>query len=249
MNLVNCLKTFHLIILSHLLPPTPVGTLTWSTVENLSSDHPIPNSSLYVNLVNCLKTSYLIVLFHPLLSPECTLTWLIVIPLIDLIILFHSLHPFPGCMWTLSTVIPGVISSHSRHLSQEVREHWDGRLFEYLSSDQVSLPLHSSPESMSTWSIVRKSPIWSSLCDPPLLTYLQLVREPGQLFGYMSPNHPIPSTSSTSRKYVNLVNCLKTSHMIILSHHIHSSPESMWICSTVWIPLIWLSPPILIALL
>ena len=86
----------------------------------------------------------------------------------------------------------------------------------------------------------------------PLLYYLilfirhQEVRKLGQLFSDLSSDHPMPSSSSVSRRYyincfkisfyhpipsalsvssscVNLVNCLKISHLIIPSHPVYPS--------------------------
>ena len=47
---------------------------------------------------------------------------------------------------------------------------------------------------------------------------VQEVRKLGQLFDDLSSDDPIPSSSSVFSMYVNLVNCLKTSHLIIPSH-------------------------------
>ena len=120
------------------------------------SDHHIPSSSSvsssYVNLVNCLNTSHLI------------------------------------------------STSHSIHL-QDVREF--GQLFK--ASHLIIL----------------------FIC-------LQGVRELGQLFEYFSSEHPVPSSSSVSSVYVNLVNCLKTSRLIISPFHsFHLSPACTWIWSIV----------------
>ena len=120
----------------------------------------------------------------------------------------------------------------------------------------------------------------------PLLYYLilfirhQEVRKLGQLFSDLSSDHPMPSSSSVSRRYyincfkisfyhpipsalsvssscVNLVNCLKISHLIIPSHPVYPSSACTWTWSIVWmslirwtlwivwIPLIWLSYPII----
>jgi hypothetical protein len=150
--MVNCLKTCHLIILSHPLHPSPECTwplsfvwisLIWSSYPiffirlqhvrefgvfflKTSSDHSIPFSSsvsrMYVTSVNCLNTSHLIIPSHP---PR----------------------PSPGCTWTSSIVWkPLIWSSHPIlfiHL-QAVREL--GHLFEILSSN------HSIPSSpVCTW--------------------------------------------------------------------------------------------------
>ena len=57
----------------------------------------------------------------------------------------------------------------------------------------------------------------------------------------------IPSHSSpVSSGYVNLINCLKTSHLIVSSHSFHPSPESTWTQSIVWRTLNWSSHPILL---
>ena len=106
-----------------------------------------------------------------------------------------------------------------------------------------SHPLHLSPDCMWTWSIVWISLIWSS--RPILFICLQFVRELGQSFEYLSSDHPIPSSSSVSSLYVNLVNCLNISHLIIPSHPLNLSPVCTWTWSIVWISLIWSSYPIL----
>ena len=80
-----------------------------------------------------------------------------------------------------------------------------------------SHPLHPSPACTWTWSIVLRSLIWSS----------------------------IPSSSSVSRMYVNLVNCFKISYLIIPSHPLHPSPDRTWTWSNVLRSLIWSSHPIL----
>ena len=49
------------------------------------------------------------------------------------------------------------------------------------------------------------------------LFYFQKVCELAQLFYNVSSDHSIPS-STVSRKYVNLVNCFKTYHLIIPLH-------------------------------
>ena len=84
-----------------------------------------------------------------------------------------------------------------------------------------------------------KNLFWSSY--PFLFTRLQFVREVGQLFEHFSSNHPIPSSSSVFREYVNLINGLNTSHLINFSLHLHLSPESTWPWSIVWISLFWSS--------
>ena len=62
----------------------------------------------------------------------------------------------------------------------------------------------------------------------PFHPLLQAVRYLGQLFNGFSSDHPIPSSSSVSRQYVNLVNCSNTCHLIP-SHPLHPSPAGMWI--------------------
>jgi hypothetical protein len=76
---------------------------------------------------------------------------------------------------------------------------------------------------------------------------LQSVRELDRQFDYSSSDHPTPPSSSVSRKYVNFVSFLRclirssnpivsrmyvnlfnysnTSHLIVLSHPLHPSPE------------------------
>ena len=75
-NLVICLNTPHLIILSHLRPPSPACTSTWSIVypHLMMLSHTLPFiSRKYVDLVDCFKTSNLIILHHPLRpSPAST---------------------------------------------------------------------------------------------------------------------------------------------------------------------------------
>ena len=128
----------------------------------------------------------------------------------------------------------------------------------------ISLPLHPLQDRTWTWSIVWIPLIWTSGSYPFLFIYLQDVREPDKSFENLSSDHPIPSSSSNSRlymnqlvnclntsnlnilsssssisrMYVNLINCLKTSHLITLSLPLHSSRESMWILSIIFKPLI-----------
>ena len=89
-----------------------------------------------------------------------------------------------------------------------------------------SLPLHPSLGGTWTWSIALRSLIW--LSHPILFIRLQLVRELIQFLWDLSSNYPIPSTSSVSRKYVNLANCFKISHLINPSHPLHPSPVRTW---------------------
>ena len=60
-----------------------------------------------------------------------------------------------------------------------------------------------------------KNYIWST--HSFLFILLQDVRELGQLYEYISSDHPIRSRSSVSRTCVNLINCFEISHLIILS--------------------------------
>ena len=72
--------------------PPPERTWTCQLCEHLSTNHPIPSSSVsssYVNLVNCLNTCHLIISFHP--SPVCTWTWST-----ELFKYLSSDHPFPS---------------------------------------------------------------------------------------------------------------------------------------------------------
>ena len=192
---------------------------------------------MYVNLVNCLNTCHLIIPFHPL-------------------------HPSPGSTWTWSIVFEYLTSDHPIPSSSSVTRMYV-KLVNYLNTFHLILshPLHPSPGSMWTWSIVWIPVIWSSrlFC----FVCLQFVRELSQLFEYLSSDHPIPPFHPSpgsmwtwsivwipviwssypiviSRMYVNLVNCLNTSHLI-LSHPLHPSSGSMWTWSIVWIPVIWSS--------
>ena len=103
---VRELRQLFLILPSHPLHPSAGRTWTWSIVYDLSSDHPIPSSSVsrvyvkfvlrpliwsshpilsrkYAKLVNCLNTLHLIIPSHPLQPPpERTWTWSIVYDLI-----------------------------------------------------------------------------------------------------------------------------------------------------------------------
>ena len=111
--------------------------------------------------------------------------------------------------------------------------------------------------------------IWSSYPNP--FVCLQSVRQLGHLFEYSSSDHPLPSTSSVSRTYVNYVNCFMASNLIILFHRLQpqrvcklgrlfeysssdqsiptfSSAASTWTWSMVWILDIWSSHPISIYL-
>ena len=56
---------------------------------------------------------------------------------------------------------------------------------------------------------------------------------------YLSSDHPIPSPSPVISLYVNFLNSLNTSHLIILSHLLHLSPDCMWNFSILWIFLFW----------
>ena len=81
----------------------------------------------------------------------------------------------------------------------------------------LSHPLHPSPESMwpkaNCWILV----IWLSY--PTFFIRLQGVCQLTQLSEYpTSDYHPIPSSSSVSRLYVNTLNCLNTPQLTILSH-------------------------------
>ena len=76
--------------------------------------------------------------------------------------------------------------------------------------------------------------IWLSY--PTLFIRLQGVRQLAQLFEYPTSYHSIASSLSTSSLYVNMLNCLNTSRLIILSHPLHPSPGRTWACSIVWIP-------------
>ena len=155
-------------------------------------------------------------------------------------------HPSPACTWILSIVwIHFFWSSYPLlfiHL-QDVCEL--DQLFLNLSSNHpipssssvsssyvnslnclnishliiLSLPLHLYPESTWTWSIVLE---------------------------YFSSHQPFSSSSSVSREYVNLINCLNIAVLIILSLPLHPSQESTWTWTIVWIPLFWSSRPILL---
>ena len=271
-NLVNCLNISHLIIPSHPLHPSLDSTWTWSIVwtsliwsshpilvihlqrvcelcqlfEYLSSDHTIPSSSSvsrkYVNLVNCLDISHLIIPSHPL-HPSLESMWTLSIVWIS--------HPIPSsssvsreyvnlvnCLNISHLIIP----SHPLHLSPGSTWTWANCL-DISHLIIPSYPLHPSLARTWTWSIFWISLIWSS--HPIIFICLQYVCEIGQLIEYLSSDHPIPSSSSVSRMYVNLVNCLNISHLIILSHPLHPSPVCTWTWSNVWISLIWSSHPIL----
>ena len=95
------------------------------------------------------------------------------------------------------------------------------QLFEYPSSDHPIIDELSSLSSLeSTWTRlivwILVLVIWLSY--PILFIRLQDVRELTQLFEYPTSDHLIPSSSSVSRMYVNLLNCLNTPHLIIPSH-------------------------------
>ena len=137
---------------------------------------------------------------------------------------------------------------------QDVREL--GQFFEILSSDHsilssssvsssyvnlvnnlktshminLSLPLHPSPESKWTWSIFWISPIWPSF----LSIRLQRVRDLGQIFENLCSDHHITFSLSVSREYVNLVNCLNTSLLIIPSHYLRLPLECTWPCISIF---------------
>ena len=101
-NILNCLNPPQLIILYHLLHPSPGCRWTCSIVC-LSSDYPIPSSCSvsrkYVNYSNCFKTSNLIPS-----SPDCEgmWTWSNYLNSHHLINLSHRLHPSPARTWTLA---------------------------------------------------------------------------------------------------------------------------------------------------
>lgn len=123
---------------------------------------------------------------------------------------------------------------------------WSIMLF--LNAPNLIIPLHfhlfhSSAESTWTSSIA-----WTPhlIIHPIFFIHLQNVREFGQLFENLSPDYLIPSSSSVFRPYVNLANCLETSHLIISSLPLRPSPVRMWIWLIVWISPIWSSHPSLI---
>ena len=98
----------------------------------------------------------------------------------------------------------------------------------------LSHPLHSSPESTWTRLFVYIFVFWLSY--PTIFIGFQGVRQLAQLFEYPTYDFPIPSSSSISRLYVNMLNCLSSPHLIILSHPFHPTPGRTWTCSIVWIP-------------
>lgn len=86
---------------------------------------------------------------------------------------------------------------------------------------------------------VREFGHYYCLKTPYLILHRSLERTwTGQLFEYLSSDHPI--SSPVSRKYVNLINHFITSQLIIPSY---PSPGCSWIWSIVLIPLIWSSYP------
>ena len=78
---------------------------------------------------------------------------------------------------------------------------------------------------------------WSS--HPILFICLQLICKFGRLFKDLSSDYPIPSSSSVSRLYVNKVNSLNTSHLIISFLPLHLSPARTWTWSIVLRNYIW----------
>ena len=96
-----------------------------------------------------------------------------------------------------------------------------------------SHPLHLSPECTWTCSIALRYLIWSVFIP------LQLVCYNAQFLKDLSSDHPIPSSSSVSSQYVNLLNCFKISYLIIPSHSLHLSPASTWTSSIALRYLIW----------
>ena len=175
-----------------------------------------------VDLINCLNTSDLIIL-------SLTWTWSIVwkphiwsfYPFLficpqdvhELGQLFGNLwssqppplHPSPGCTWSWSTVwIPLFWLSYPFSSSVSSSYINLGQLLKTSSLAWCGIlphPLHPSPGSMWTWSIVWIPVNWSSYSI----------------------------YSSIYRKYVDLIHGLKTAHLIIPSH-LCLSPRSTQPC-------------------
>ena len=162
---------------------------------------------------------------------------------------YHSFYPSPGCTCLVNFVnwlnLSHLInSSHPLHRSpdpQSVRKLG----LNTSNSMNPSHPLHLSPEPLAYANLVN---CLNTLSSFPILVFcLQIVRELGQMFEYLPLDHPIfhpspvvrelgqsfwmplisdyviPASSSISRMYVNLVNCLKTSYLIIPSHSLYPS--------------------------
>ena len=107
----------------------------------------------------------------------------------------------------------------------------------------LSYPHYLSPECTWTCSIVWIPLFWLSNPILSRATYVNLNLVNSSCLNTPSLIFPL----SVSRAYVNSINCLNIVHLItLLSHwHPHLSPVCTWTCSTVWVPLIWLSHPIL----
>ena len=146
------------------------------------------------------------------------------------------------------------------------------QLFKYRSSDHP-IPLASSSLSpVCTWTcsnvwvplIWLSHPIFTStpwlyvnlvdsscFSDHPILPSLSICRAYVNLLNCLNIPHLIfrshPILSRTLALYVNLINssCLNTPFLNFLSCPLYPSPVCTWTCSTVWVPLIWLSHPIL----
>ena len=128
-----------------------------------------------------------------------------------------------------------IIPSRALHLSPA------SKFGQFLITSQLiihSLLLHPFPESTWTCSIVWRPLIWSFL--PLLFICLQQVRWFGQILKTSLISLFIPL-----QLVRELVNFLKTSHLIIPSYSLRLSPGSMWIWLIIWKPLIQSSFPFL----
>ena len=199
MKLANCSKNSRLIIPSHPFLFIRVQEVRGlgQLFEDLSSDLPFPCSSRkHVDLVNCF------------LDPSSDYPLQDVRELCQMFENSSFDHPLFFFFSSVNLFMTSnlIILSHSLHPSPERI----GQLFEYLSSDYL---IPSSPGCTWTWSAV-----WIPSSD-----------------------HPIPPSSFVSRMYVNMINCLNALHLIIPSS---SSISRKYL--NVWIilrPLMWFSFP------
>jgi hypothetical protein len=183
----------------HALHPFPDGTWTWSIILIclIRSSYPsfasVSSLTPYVNPGNCFKMSNLIIL------------------------LSHPIHPCPGRTSTWTWLFEYPSSDHPIASSSSVFRTYVNLVNCLKMSNLIILfhPPHPSSERKSTWSIFWIPLIWSSY--PPSLASTSTWSID---FTYPSSDHPFFSSSSVSRKYVDLVNCFKMSNLIILSHHL-----------------------------
>ena len=116
------------------------------------------------------------------------------------------------------------IPSHPIYLSPGSKWTWSIVSTSHLINS--TQPLHPSPESTWTWSIILRSLLW--LSNHIFFIHLQHVCELGLLFRIshlIIQSHPL--SSSPESMWTSSI-FKKITHLIILSHPFQSSPESTW---------------------